>query len=181
MGVHGLTQITGILGPAKAVSCHAGIAEPIRVVRSGAFDGKEIVTGVPDNYLITLDFGDACFAVVDSSYVVKAANGPSLEIFGSAGTVSIGGPGTDRQGGAPFDLYLDDAARGVRGWTQPMYRMARAQQAVGVTDLVAAIREGRSPILTGAHARHVLEIMNACPVAAQEGRTVHLETTFDPA
>ena len=62
-----------------------------------------------------------------------------------------------------------------------MYRMARAQQAVGVTDLVAAIREGRSPILTGAHARHVLEIMNACPVAAQEGRTVHLETTFDPA
>ena len=181
MGVHGLTQITGILGPAKAVSCHAGIAEPIRVVRSGAFDGKEIVTGVPDNYLITLDFGDACFAVVDSSYVVKAANGPSLEIFGSAGTVSMGGQGTDRQGGAPFDLYLDDAARGVRGWTQPMYRMARAQQAVGVTDLVAAIREGRSPILTGAHARHVLEIMNACPVAAQEGRTVHLETTFDPA
>ena len=181
MGVHGLTQITGILGPARAVSCHAGIAEPVRVVRSGAFDGKEIVTGVPDNYLITLDFGDACFAVVDSSYVVKAANGPSLEIFGSAGTVSMGAPGTDRQGGAPFDLYLDDAPKGVRGWTQPMYRMSRAQQAVGVSDLVAAIRDRRSPVLTGAHARHVLEIMNACPVAAREGRTVGLETTFDPA
>lgn len=181
MGVHGLTQITGILGPAKAVACLAGIAEPVRVVRSGAFDGKEIVTGVPDNHLITLDFGDACFAVVDSSFTVKAANGPSLEIFGTAGTVSMGAPGGDRPGGAPFDLYLDDAAKGVRGWTTPMYRMERARQAVGVVDLVGAIREGRPPVLTAAHARHVLEILNACPVAAREGRTVRLETTFDPA
>jgi hypothetical protein len=171
MGVHGLTMITGILGPARAVSCLAGISEAVRPVRSGAFDGKEIHTGVPDNYLITLDFGNASFAVVDSSYCVKAANGPSMEIFGSKGSLSVGSPGGERAGGPPFEIYLDDAEHGVRGWMSPMTRLDRAKQAVGVEDLVGAIRDGREPVLTAAHARHVLEIMNACPVAARDGRT----------
>ena len=178
MGVHGLTMITGILGPARAVSCLAGISEAVRPVRSGAFDGKEIHTGVPDNYLITLDFGNATFAVVDSSYCVKAANGPSMEIFGSKGSLSVGSPGGERAGGPPFEIYLDDAEHGVRGWMSPMTRFDRAKQAVGVEDLVGAIRDGREPVLTAAHARHVLEIMNACPVAARDGRTVPLSTSF---
>ncbi|NBT94632.1 MAG: gfo/Idh/MocA family oxidoreductase, partial [Chloroflexi bacterium] len=169
--LHGLTMITGILGPARAVSCLAGISEAVRTVRSGAFDGKEIHTGVPDNYLITLDFGNATFAVVDSSYCVKAANGPSMEIFGSKGSLSVGSPGGERAGGPPFEIYLDDAEHGVRGWMSPMTRLDRAKQAVGVEDLVGAIRDGREPVLTAAHARHVLEIMNACPVAARDGRT----------
>jgi predicted dehydrogenase len=160
------------------VSCLAGISEAVRPVRSGAFDGKEIHTGVPDNYLITLDFGNASFAVVDSSYCVKAANGPSMEIFGSKGSLSVGSPGGERAGGPPFEIYLDDAEHGVRGWMSPMTRLDRAKQAVGVEDLVGAIRDGREPVLTAAHARHVLEIMNACPVAARDGRTVPLSTSF---
>lgn len=178
LGVHGLTTITGILGPAKSVSCLAGIAEPVRTVRSGAFDGKEITTEVPDNYLITLDFGHATFAVVDSSFCVKASNAPTLELFGTRGTVSMGRPGSDRGTSPTFDLYQDDAIHGIRGWVTPMLRISRAGQAVGVADLVASIREGRAPVLTPEHARHVLEIMEACPIAASEGRTLQMQTTF---
>ena len=176
MGVHGLHQVTGILGPARSVTCLSGLSERVRVVRSGPFDGMEIRPEVDDNTLIMLDFGDATFAVIDSSYCVKAARGPHLEVFGSAGTVSV-----NRRGGAgepPFELYRDDRASGVRGWMVPQVRVDRVPQAIGVLDLADAILEGREPVLSAAHARHVIEIMTKCLPAAREGRSLPLETTF---
>jgi predicted dehydrogenase len=176
MGVHGLHQVTGILGPARSVTCLSGISETVRVARSGAFDGKEIRPEVDDNTLIMLDFGAATFAVVDSSYCVKAAQGPGLEIFGSAGTIAAGRRG--REDEPPFELYRDEPGAGVRGWMTPILRLPRVRQAVGVLDLVDAIRTDRRPVLTPEHARHVIEIMNTCLPAAREGRTVPLQTTF---
>lgn len=90
----------------------------------------------------------------------------------------MGRPGSDRGTSPTFDLYQDDAIHGIRGWVTPMLRISRAGQAVGVADLVASIREGRAPVLTPEHARHVLEIMEACPIAASEGRTLQMQTTF---
>ncbi|MBC7319592.1 Gfo/Idh/MocA family oxidoreductase, partial [bacterium] len=59
LGVHGLHQVTGLLGPAKRVTCFSGISEKKRIVRTGAFDGKEIEPLVDDNTLMLLDFGEA--------------------------------------------------------------------------------------------------------------------------
>lgn len=173
MGVHGLHQITGLLGPAKSVACMSGISEKQRMVRSGAFDGKIIEPEVDDLTLLMLDFGDSTFAFVDCSYCVKAAKGPGLEIYGSDGTLSA-----SREDQSPFEIYLDDRDRGVRGWMTPMMRFQRAQQAVGVRDLMQAIDENRPPVLSPEHARHVIEIMNTCYEAAREGRTLPLHTTF---
>jgi predicted dehydrogenase len=176
MGVHGLHQVTGILGPARSVTCLSGVSEQVRVARSGAFDGKEIRPEVDDNTLIMLDFGEATFAVIDSSYCVKATKGPGLEIYGSAGTILAGR--RQAEGEPPFEVYRDDRALGLRGWVDPILRLPRVRQAVGVQDLVEAIRDDREPVLTPEHARHVIEIMNACVPAARQGRTLPLETTF---
>jgi predicted dehydrogenase len=176
MGVHGLHQVTGILGPARSVTCLSGISETVRVVRSGAFDGKEIRPEVDDNTLIMLDFGQATFAVVDSTYGVKATRGPSLEIYGSAGTILAGRRQSDDE--PPFELYRDDRAAGVRGWMSPIMRLPRVRQAIGVVALVDANKHDRRPALTPEHARHVIEIMTKCLPAAREGRSLPLETTF---
>jgi UDP-N-acetyl-2-amino-2-deoxyglucuronate dehydrogenase len=176
MGVHGLHQVTGILGPARSVTCLSGVSETVRIARSGAFDGKEIRPEVDDNTLIMLDFGEATFAVIDSSYCVKAARGPGLEIYGSAG--SIVATRRVNEDDPPFEVYRDDRGAGLRGWVTPILRLPRVRQAVGVLDLVAAIREDRRPVLTPEHARHVIEIMNTCLPAAREGRTIPLQTTF---
>jgi predicted dehydrogenase len=181
MGVHGLHQVTGILGPARSVTCLSGISERVRVVRTGAFDGQEIRPDVDDNTVLLLDFGSATFAVVDSSYCVKAARGPGLEIFGSAGTIAVEVRAYGRradEGEPPFQLYRDDRALGLRGWVTPQLRLPRVRQAVGVQDLVDAILDDRPPVLTPEHARHVIEIMTKCGPAARQGRTVPLETTF---
>lgn len=176
MGVHGLHQVTGLLGPAKSVTCLSGVSEAVRVVRSGAFDGKEIRPEVDDNTLIMLDFGGATFAVIDSSYGVKASRGPNLEVYGSAGTIL--GSRRGREDEPAFEVYRDDRALGLRGWIAPILRLRRVQQSVGVQDLANAILTDRPPVLTPEHARHVIEIMNKCIPAAREGRTLPLETTF---
>lgn len=51
-------------------------------------------------------------------------------------------------------------------------------QPVGVYDLIQAILEDRKPVLSAEQARHVIEIMNKCYIAAREGCTLPLETTF---
>ena len=41
-----------------------------------------------------------------------------------------------------------------------------------------ALEEDRELVLTAEHARHVVEILSNYKIAAREGRTVSLETTF---
>jgi len=173
MGVHGLHQVTGLLGPAQSVACMSGISEKVRIVRSGAFDGKEIRPQVDDNTLLMLDFGDSTFAFIDCTFCVKASAAPRLEVFGSQGTISMG---RDRE--SRLRLFHDDMTTGVRGWIEPMVRWPESGPAAGVKDLLAALEENREPMLSAEHARHVVEIMSKCYVAAKEGRVLPLETTF---
>jgi len=173
MGVHGLTQVTGLLGPAKTVQALSGVSEKERIARSGAFDGKKIIPEVDDLTLLLLDFGEATFGFVDCSYCVKATKSPHLEIFGSRGTISI-----TEQPKRQLQLYLDSREMGVRGWMDPIVRWSEFKQSYGVKDLIEAIEQNRKPILSAEHARHVIEIMNKCYIAAREKRAVKIESTF---
>src|SRR4029077_5042037 len=51
MGVYGITELTGILGPAARVMAMSGITSPSRVVRGGPFDGTEVAVTADDNTL----------------------------------------------------------------------------------------------------------------------------------
>ena len=174
MGVYGLHTITGILGPAKRVSCLSGLTDPVRIERAGPRKGREISVGMDDNTLIFLDFGDATFAVVDSGYCTPASKAPSLEIYGSRGTIGVGRRGE----GAPLQIFRDDLDLDIRGWTAVELRTERVGLGGNVGHLIDCILEGEKPIISGEHARHVIEIMTKCYDAAREGRTLELETTF---
>src|SRR5437764_9486698 len=79
MGVYGIHDITGILGPAKRVVAFSGITEKVRTVRAGPFAGKKIDVTDDDNTLLMLDFGNSCFAVVDGTFNVNAAKSQQVE------------------------------------------------------------------------------------------------------
>ena len=89
MGVYGLTQATGVLGPALRVSAMSGITVRERRVRGGPFDGMTIPVSAPDNNLLLLDLGDATFAVVDGTFNVVASKSPRMEVFGHEGTLLV--------------------------------------------------------------------------------------------
>ncbi len=186
MGVYGIHEITGLLGPARRVVAFSGITEPTRVVRGGPFEGKTIEVTADDNSLFMLDFGGSTYAVIDGTFNVNAARGPKLEVFGRGGTLNI----NDRQGtgaGAPpMEVYRVDAIAGLGGWVSPeAWRLSQAQQhvdrlqrAILVDHLVDCVWEGRHPVLSAEHARHALEIMLKVDESARLGQALDLTTAF---
>ncbi|MFI6346116.1 Gfo/Idh/MocA family protein [Streptomyces sp. NPDC050560] len=179
MGVYGIHEITGILGPARRVTAFAGVTEPVRTVRGGPFKGLEMPVTAPDNCLFMLDFGDSVYAVVDGTFNVLAARSPKVEIFGRRGVLNI-----LRPDGPDLELYRTDIADGVDGWVEPTAplatdtRRATYGRALLVGHLADVVLDGAAPVLTAEHARHALEIMLGVTVSAAEGRAVELTTTF---
>lgn len=174
LGVYALHSLTGLLGPAKRVTCMAGISDPVRYVRGGPFKGKRIDVETEDNILVMLDFGDATFAFVDGTFCVRAATGPRLEIYGSKGTITVPG---DR-GGPPYRLYREDLELGIRGWTEPDPSQRDNWFTGAIGHMIDCILEDKKPIVNAEHARHVIEVMTKAMEASKQGRTLELETTF---
>jgi predicted dehydrogenase len=182
MGVYGIHEITGILGPAKRVVAFSGITEPVRTVRGGPFKGKLIDVTADDNTLLMLDFGGSTFAVVDGTFNVNAAKSPKIEIFGREGTINIG---DGRSESAALEVFRLDAVPGLSGWIQPTLReqaatqrrMASLKRAVLVDHLLDCVA-GKPNVLSGEHARHALEIMLKADESARTGRALDLTTTF---
>lgn len=177
MGVYGLHTITGILGPAKRVMAFSGISDPVRYVRGGPFKGKRIDVEADDLTLITLDFGQATFAIVDASYCIRATKAPSLEIYGADGTITVNRSEAQHE----LSLWRDELKLGIRGWTNMEVEGKAWGLPLAVEHLIDCILEDKEPVPSGEHARHVLEIMNKCMEAARTGRTQELTTTFGEA
>jgi predicted dehydrogenase len=179
LGVYGLHTITGILGPAKRLSAFSGISDSVRYVRGGPFMGKRIDVEEDDLTLITLDFGDTTFATIDASFCVRASRTPFMEIYGVDGTITAN-PMYWIGEGRPLSLWRDEPKLGVRGWTDVQVQAQGMDWTVadGAKHLIDCILEDREPIISGEHARHVVEIMAAAKVAARTGETQELVTTF---
>jgi len=176
MGVYGLHTMTGLFGPAKAVSAMAGRSMPQRVVRTGTYKGDVIDVEVPDMVLVTLDFGDDVLGFEDCGWCVRAAKGPLMQVFGTNGVIVVNG----RDEPHPLSIWRDDEAHNIYGWMGiDLAEKPRSPLAIGVEHLIECILDPGKPIITsGEHARHVIEIMAKASVAAAEGRTMKLETTF---
>lgn len=173
LGVHGLSQITSILGPVRRLAAFSGRTLPVRhMVEGGPFSGKRIDVEIDDNSLLMLDFGDAAFALLDATYCLEASLAPRLEIYGSEGTLAV----METRGDEPPDLRLYQSK--TKSWAPVEVPPTPPVKDLGVLHLVDAIREGKPHLLTGEHGRHLLEIMTKAPLAAAEGRTIVLETVF---
>ena len=184
LGVYGLTQATGVLGPARRVSAMSGITVHERRARGGPFDGMTIPVSAPDNNLLLLDFGDATFAVVDGTFNVVASRSPRMEVFGLEGTLLVN---REDSAAPPVEIYRIDAAPGVAGWITPQTyeifpapadRFAELARGVLIEHLADCVRDGVQPIASGRHARHVLELMLAAQQSARESRVIDVVTTF---
>jgi predicted dehydrogenase len=184
LAVYGLTQVTGVLGPARRISAMSGITVAERRARGGPFDGMVIPVSAPDNNLILLDFGDSTFAVVDGTFNVVASKSPRMEMFGLEGTLLVN---RDDVAAPRVEVYRLDAAPGLAGWISPQTygifpigsdRFAELARGVLIEHLADCIRDKTQPIASGRHARHVLDLMLAAQRSAREGRVVDAVTTF---
>lgn len=181
MGVHGITMAVAVAGPAKEVSCVASIAQPERTIRSGALDGKIIKADyLPDNYVITLDWGDGCLGIVEVGYCCIATTQNMLEVTGTNGVLAI--QGTLKIGeGDGVRMFVDSPELKLRGWTDPISNEPprdEFEQCECLTDLIDAIENDSQPVLNPAIARHVIDILCMIPKAIETKTAQPLTTTF---
>ncbi|MFL5648241.1 MAG: Gfo/Idh/MocA family protein [Chloroflexota bacterium] len=184
LGVYGITQATGVLGPVRRVSALSGITTPRRRVRGGPFDGVSFDVTGPDNVLLLLDFGEATFAVVDATFNVVGTKSPRMEVFGLEGTLIVHRADGDAP---PLEVYRLDAAPGLAGWIRPQGyeifpigsdRFAELARGALIEHLADCLRDGVAPIASGEHARHVLEVMLAAERSAAHGSVVEVSGRF---
>ncbi|MBI2939282.1 MAG: Gfo/Idh/MocA family oxidoreductase [Chloroflexi bacterium] len=170
IGVYQITRLTGLLGPAKRVTALSGIRTPERFVSAGLGQGRSFAVDEDDNTLLLLDFGDARFAFVSASWHGTASESAQLEVICQRGTITL--PRAARGDQRAIHTHRDGKWEEIpvegKPWVIPD----------GLPYLVGCIREGRSPIITVEHARHVVEIMEKALTSARAGQAQTLASDF---
>lgn len=178
MTVYGLHSLTGILGPARAVTGFSGVGVTEREYR-----GQVYACDAHDNTVLLLDFGDNLFAFVYGTVTGTVTHFGLASLFGTRGQVegdALNGlpleyPGRDRAAASPIgDNALLPHVTGQHA------AMGEAHVFEDIMQLVDWILDGTPSRVTPEHARHVIEIIEAGYRAAETGETQVLRTTFEP-
>lgn len=173
MAVYPLHALTGLLGPVKRVSAFTSRTMENFDVPDGPADGKRVSIEVDDNWQLLLDFGGGRLATVQANTCVQDSRAPQLELFGLQGTIDLNLLDVS----APVEFL-----RAGEAWTT-VHLPRRGRQAgpdhlLGIEHLADSIENDTAPILSAAHAIHVLDIIGQAERSAAQGRTLNVETTL---
>lgn len=174
MGVYPLHALTGLLGPVKRVTAMSTKAQADGFdISDRPFAGKRVPMIEDDTWLMTLDHGNRMITSVEANNSVQDTRAAQLELFGMKGTLAL----NLIDGSAPVQVrsVRDGAWRDV---PVPHARASGPDHILGVQHLIECLQENKRPVLSIAHAAHVVEIIDAAAVASREGRTVALATMF---
>jgi predicted dehydrogenase len=174
MTVYGLHALTGILGPAKRVTAVSG-----NLVKEREFRSETFPCDCDDNTAMLIDFGNAVFAFgygTAAGGLITAFGTPTF--FGLKGTLA-----GETLNGQPFDFPGKEKSDGLgMNAALPHFNDQHPTEEFHVFEdimqLVDLLREGTPTVSTAEHARHVIEIIEACYRAAETGQTQNLRTTF---
>lgn len=175
MGVYALHLLTGVLGPAKRVTAMSGIGLKQRNVF-----GKTIEVEMDDNTVMLLDFGDATYALLHSAFCSGEGEPFSrLHVAGSDGALELG-YGT-------IEIWSNRIPSGkiVETVTERLPYVSGVHEKIpephiysDIMHLIDCMLNDKTPLVSGEHARHVIEIIEKAYVAAKTGITQELETIF---
>jgi predicted dehydrogenase len=174
LGVYNVVTITGLLGPARAVTALAGVAIPSRRIGD-----QEFAVEAEDNLALLIDFGGASYAVIQTGFVYPMYPGhrgiydvrSTIELLGTNGAVNWLG-----YDWAPLGIEIRTAER--ESWE------LRAEDQEGYTwqnggsYLARCLAEGEQSLMTTEHAYHTLEVMLGALESARTGQRVAIRSTF---
>lgn len=155
VAVYPLTLLTAWFGPVTEVISDGGVLYRNRQTKDGT--PFEVVS--PDWTATVLRFKNGPVVRLTASfYVGPGTTQAGLEVHGDAGTIRL-----DRWDVFNSSLYLHNAATENQTWklvpdTPPAEGIEFAR---GLSDLAQAMRSGRPHLTTGAHAAHIVEVMEA--------------------
>lgn len=175
LGVYNIATLTGLLGPAKAVSAMTSIVTPDRTV-----DNKgKIKVEAEDNAMLIMDHGNGVLSHVQCGFnyfdpyghTGTGQNNFTITVWGRKGNMGLVG-----YDWAPFgvDIATEDHEEAIRYvpdagdyvWQQ------------GASVISEALAKGTEPKINAEHALHVLEVIEATRASGQTGKRIELQSAF---
>ena len=174
MGPYYLTALINLVGSIKQVKASTRVTFKERTITSEPKVGVKIPVEVPTHIVGIMDFHNRATGSILMSFDVWDAQLPRIEIYGTHGSLSAPDPNTF---GGPVRIYLP----GYDGWsnTPLSHGYTVNSRGLGVADMANAIRSKRLHRANGNLTYHVLEVMHAFHVAADQEETVVLESSTD--
>ena len=175
LGVYNLTFLTGLLGPARAVTAMTSIVTPKRNIQGTG--EMEIVA--EDNAMVLLDHGNGVLSHIECGFNYfnpddHAYTGQShhtLGVTGRGGVMKLAGydwgpHGVDLATAADPGFKRHAADKGGYTWEG------------GAALCAECLATGNEPLFTPEHALHVVEIITAARESQAAGKHVKLTSTF---
>ncbi len=174
MGPYYLTALVNLIGPVRRVSGSTRITFSERTITSAKKYGAKIEVEVPTHVVGLLDFANGAIGTIMTSFDVWSANLPRIEIYGSAGSLSVPDPNTF---GGPVLVRR----AGAQVWSEaPLaFGYVENSRGLGLADLCYALRSGRRHRANESLTYHVLDVMHAIHDASNDGRHVMVESTCE--
>jgi predicted dehydrogenase len=127
-----------------------------------------------------LEFESGPLVSILMSWDVWATNLPYLEVYGTAGSLSVANP--DEFHGLPRlrragseELQRPPPPPGTVPWSEiPLVQPGDVGRGIGIADMAESIRDGRPHRASGELAYHVLEVLTGLERSALEGRHVEV-------
>ena len=190
LGIYNLTTLTGLLGPAKAVTAEMGTATPIRKV-----EGAVVKVEADDNAVVILQHGDAVYSVIQTGFVYGAQNEDfTIQLIGTKGAIALGGYDWDPSN---VQVYRSETQR----WERHLERSGTRSEAGGATQpdalvtasrvdasgyawqggasyVVECLATGAEPVIQAEHALHVMDVIEQAKRSAESGRRRTVSSTF---
>jgi predicted dehydrogenase len=175
LAVYNLTTLTGLLGPAKAVTAMTSVVTPTRKIQRRG----EINVVAEDNAMVLMDHGEGVISHVQSGFNYFNPHGHdgskeqrhTISIVGNTGYLGLVGYDWDPQG---VDVATEKEPAFKRHATE---RHGFVWQ-MGASLAAESLASGKSLLITPEHALHVLEVMQAARESQDMGRRIQLQSTF---
>jgi predicted dehydrogenase len=172
MGPYHLTSLVALLGPVRRVSGLAGRGAATREVSSDPLGPRRIPVEVPTHVTGSVELVSGVLVTLLASFDVAASRLPPLEVYGTAGTLSLPPPDTF---GGPVDLYRRDTGR----WERLPAGGDAGGRGLGLAEMGEAIAAGRPPRASAPLAYHVLDALLCLLESGELGRHQTLASSCD--
>lgn len=172
MGVYHLTALVCLFGPIRCVTALASQGAGTRIVAKGPKSGEMFSVAVPTHICALVRFATGPIADLTFSFDGVGSAAPALEVFGTAGSVSLPQPGqftgTIKQA-LSYDAWAEIKPLHTE-WNNSLW-------IAGLYALVDHLEGYDTPWPSAELALHCLDAMLKIEASAHTGQTLQLETS----
>ena len=182
LGPYYVTALVAMLGSVSRVTSLTRATFPERTIGVGTRRGQRVPVEVPTHVTGALAFESGELITLLMSWDVWATNLPYIEIYGSAGSLSVANP--DEFDGEPRlrragreDVAQPPPPPGSVHWSPiPLAQSGDVRRGVGIADIALAIRDDRPHRASAELAYHVLEVLLALDRPGAGGESIAIES-----